>query len=978
LLWTAVLATVVLGILIVSGLAVLGSASAPASVPRPLVPGAASSAAPVVPARSGLAPMDKLAPHPAINITGGWLQLTGSVMTTNPGGMFLQTMAYDQKDGYVLLFGGDVGGSFPANTWAYQNAKWTQLSPSNSPPGQYGGSMAYDPALNETVFFGGYNSGSGTYYNQTWVFSGGQWTNLNLAHAPTQRWRSNLAYDARDGYLLLFGGTNSAGTALTDTWEFANDSWTELSPTGTIPSNVYRTTMVYDAFDREIILFGGTTTSGSSSSSTFAYVNDSWKDISPAKSPLARVYEYIQYDPAESAVIMYGGQSCSACSAYNDTWAFQNDTWTNITSQVGEAPPSEALSYMEFDPVGNYLLMYGGTNSPQSAYYDTTWTFGLSALVFATATPAPTDIGIASNVSVEVLTGETSLTYTYVGLPPGCTSDDQSWDICAPTAAGTYNVQIYVNDTKGHSALASTELVVNALPHVKSITFTPGPVTAGIVTHISPVVTGGSGIFTYAYPKLPPGCSGYNSSALLCMPKTAGNYTVEAVVTDQVGGIGNGSAVLKVVAKPTPARFESSPPAIDYGETALLYANVSGGVGPFSYYWSSLPTNCAPANISPLPCKPTSIGAALIHIKVSDKFGVSTSGTVNLTVNQPMAFVSSGVSPLSADVGSRITFWTNVSKGTAPYNYSFTVTPVNGGPWGCTFTNSLVATCSPTAPGNYTIHGIVTDTAGAQLSAGYFNVSISPDPAVAALAFSPKTIDLGQTATVFVNTTGGTPSFTFTYSGLPSGCTGEVVQTFSCTPSASGHFLVTATAKDAVGKSATASAYLNVSPTLKVSTFTATPGSVNTGNPATLAVVVASGSGTQPYAYRYSGLPGGCVSSDVASLSCTPTATGSFKVQVTVTDAVGGAVFAVTDFNVTSPSAATGLFGLAPAVGYGVLGAIIIVVLVILAIVALRMRSRTPKPPRKEKSSETPADAEPTTPPAEEGEIYGSGEPPAS
>ncbi|HEV2520232.1 MAG TPA: hypothetical protein VGX00_06390, partial [Thermoplasmata archaeon] len=44
---------------------------------------------------------------------------------------------------------------------------------------------------------------------------------------------------------------------------------------------------------------------------------------------------------------------------------------------------------------------------------------------------------------------------------------------------------------------------------------------------------------------------------------------------------------------------------------------------------------------------------------------------------------------------------------------------------------------------------------------------------------------------------------------------------------------------------------------------------------------------TTGYNYSYSGLPTGCASANASSISCTPTATGSFTVVVTVSDQGG-------------------------------------------------------------------------------------------
>ncbi|MFI5414067.1 MAG: hypothetical protein ACHQ16_00080 [Candidatus Lutacidiplasmatales archaeon] len=63
------------------------------------------------------------------------------------------------------------------------------------------------------------------------------------------------------------------------------------------------------------------------------------------------------------------------------------------------------------------------------------------------------------------------------------------------------------------------------------------------------------------------------------------------------------------------------------------------------------------------------------------------------------------------------------------------------------------------------------------------------------------------------------------------------------------------------------------------------PGQVQKGQ--SISVTTTASGGTPPYTYSYTGLPGGCSGQNQASFSCNPSSTGSFSVQVTVTDMHG-------------------------------------------------------------------------------------------
>jgi PKD repeat protein len=72
---------------------------------------------------------------------------------------------------------------------------------------------------------------------------------------------------------------------------------------------------------------------------------------------------------------------------------------------------------------------------------------------------------------------------------------------------------------------------------------------------------------------------------------------------------------------------------------------------------------------------------------------------------------------------------------------------------------------------------------------------------------------------------------------------------------------------------------------LVISSFTASPNPTSVGRTTFINVTATGGSGTITYAF--SGLPSGCRSTNTASLTCTPTATGSATIKVFVNDTVG-------------------------------------------------------------------------------------------
>ncbi len=253
-------------------------------------------------------------------------------------------------------------------------------------------------------------------------------------------------------------------------------------------------------------------------------------------------------------------------------------------------------------------------------------------------------------------------------------------------------------------------------------------------------------------------------------------------------------------------------------------------------------------------------------------------GAINILADLP-DLSRPTANPSISEVGRPTVLSVGVSNGTPPYSLAY-----RGLPPGCESANVSSLDCTPTASGTFGVEVEVTDSLGYAATAA-LNLTVLPPLGAGSLSAEPDPSDVGTSVTFAWNVSGGLSPLGYAYSGLPPGCVSENVSTFSCTPTASGSYVVEGTASDRLGGSQTAWTALRVDPLPEILSFTASPLPIHVNETFVLAAEV--GGGTGPDTYRYSGLPPGCLTASAAVIACRPAAPGNFTVTVNTTDSLG-------------------------------------------------------------------------------------------
>jgi len=169
-----------------------------------------------------------------------------------------QAMAYDNTLHKILLYGGwDIQtNTFFNDLWLWDGSNWTEVKGHDMPVMAGHKMVTYSSRILSTL-----TSGLGTY-----MWDGTSWHNLAIA-SPPDRPDSALVYDDKHGLVVLYGGKRN-GVLMNDTWVFDGTNWLELN-LPVAPSSRGAHAMFYDVKRQSIILFGGIDKSG--------FLGDTWE-----------------------------------------------------------------------------------------------------------------------------------------------------------------------------------------------------------------------------------------------------------------------------------------------------------------------------------------------------------------------------------------------------------------------------------------------------------------------------------------------------------------------------------------------------------------------------------------------------------------------------------------------------------------------------------------------------------------------------
>lgn len=317
----------------------------------------------------------------------------------------------------------------------------------------------------------------------------------------------------------------------------------------------------------------------------------------------------------------------------------------------------------------------------------------------------------------------------------------------------------------------------------------------------------------------------------------------------------------------------------------------------------------------------------------------------------------------STDVNATLPFVVQTTGGSGgPYTFLYSESSPTAG---CSFYDIGFVTCKPTSPIPFSVAVNATDGSGEKSDSASGMISVGPQ-LFAGLSVSNATPLLGQTLAFVVNASGGAPPYSFNYTGFPPGCISEDKAAVGCLPTQADYYNVTAEVRDQNNVTVSSTVEIHVIFDFNV----VVPATTSAGSPFTISVNTnesfSGGTAVEPtggfgaFTYNYSGLPPGCQSQDLPTITCTPSQIGEYEITVSVHDQVGDHNSHTVRVDVVEASPAGSSLPISGSLfWYVLIGAGVAIAVVAFFFILRRRRSTRSSPVGKPEATPAPAQTKP-------------------
>lgn len=285
---------------------------------------------------------------------------TFQASTARPSDRLHADLSYDPALNRSVLFGGLGSGASGTlgDTWSFDGSYWTNHGTNLGAGPRVLARQAY-LANQGTVMFGGATAIGGTFLNDTLVWNGTSWIPLFSLQYPAPRYAHDMV-SVGNTSIWMFGGYG--GTYRNDTWRLGSSGWQAISTAGPTPPPRSSHRLAYDARRGRIVLFGGQGVGATRLGDTWELVpfgTPTWIQMAPQQSPPGRWNHAMDYDPMRGVVVMTGGYDSLTQTFLGDVWEYDGVTWRQRTP-TGNVPSGREAAAFAWHPPAQRFVLQGG------------------------------------------------------------------------------------------------------------------------------------------------------------------------------------------------------------------------------------------------------------------------------------------------------------------------------------------------------------------------------------------------------------------------------------------------------------------------------------------------------------------------------------------------------------------------------------------------------------------------------------------
>jgi large repetitive protein len=381
-------------------------------------------------------------------------------------------------------------------------------------------------------------------------------------------------------------------------------------------------------------------------------------------------------------------------------------------------------------------------------------------------------------------------------------------------------------------------------------------------------------------------------------PTTAGTSSFTVLLTD--ANLASDTQALTVTVNASVSITTAGLPPGTVGVPYSQALAATGGSG--GYTWSvtsgSLPTGLTLSASGLISGVPSSSGTSSFTVQVRNQTGATASQNLTITVSSPVLTITT-TSLTAGVVGGSYAQTLTATGGSGSYTWSVSAGSL---PPGLTLSSGGVISGSPAADGNYAFTIRAQDSTGAAATSN-LSLNIGSGVSITTAPVLPST-SAGVQYSQTLAATGGTPPYTWsiTSGSLPAGLSFSGNGMISGTPTSSGTFQFTVTARDAAGLTAQKALTLSVGQGLSFTTPASLPNGT-TGSAYTFTLGATGGQAPYSWAVSQGSLPPGlALNGATGTIGGTPTAQGTYNFTLRVSDASGQSVTRIHTIVVGLPS----------------------------------------------------------------------------